>query len=180
MAIKIPTLAMMKKNRLITTYEYSVESLLRNIHGGLCTKMEYIDVPFILHNEEDGVLLNKIISSFRKKGHTLEKVAEVPEKKTSPDGNIIEYVAVRLRIHIEPHVFIEKTEKKTVEKIIPTNRLDAVESDEEETAGTKAKKEPKKIIKKASNVGMKLIRKAKKKVVTKVKTKAKTKKKVRG
>ena len=179
MAIKIPTLDQMKKDRLNTTYEYSVEGLLRNIHAGLCNKMEYIDVPFILHTEEDRELLDNIISSFRKKGHTLEKVAEVPEKKAGPDGRIIDYIAVRLRIHIEKHVFIEKAEKKTVEKIIPTNRLDAVDSDDE-NVGEKTKKDSKKVIKKANNVPMKLIRKSKKKIVNKVKAKAKTKNRFRG
>jgi len=108
MAIKIPTLKQMKRDRSKTTYEYSVNSLLSNIHAGICSKQEYLDVPFMLHNEEDRAILEKIITEFNLKGHKLEKVAEVPEKRADQQGKIVEYIAVRLRIHIEPLTFSGK------------------------------------------------------------------------
>jgi len=169
MAVVIPTLKQMKKDRVKTTYEYSVRGIIDNIHRGICAKFEYIDVPYMVHNQEDKELLDKIITNFNKKGHKLEKVAEVPEKKAGPQGQMVEYVAVRLRIHIEPLVFVEKkSEKKVVEKMIPQTRLDSIEESESavKEIETKVKKEKKPKLKMARKITLK--RKTKKKVIGKI------------
>lgn len=119
---KIPTLADMMKNRASTTMDYSVEAVLRIIHGGLCARVEFVDFPFASYNEEDNATLETIIQELVKKDYKIQQIANIPQQQLLPQGMLNYHTIVHridLREITEPQFkFHDKDEKKTAKKIM--------------------------------------------------------------
>src|SRR5690348_8076689 len=83
---KVPTLEQMKKDRYKKVLEVSTQGFLNNIHGAICAKMDFVDIPFFVYNEEDKEILDKVIVRFRDKNYNIEKMAEIPQQQMTPSG----------------------------------------------------------------------------------------------
>jgi len=122
-AVKIPTLEQMKKDRLQKTMRYSIESMLTSIHSGLCAKMEFIDIPFVVYNEEDKGVLDKIVAEFKKKKYVIEKMAEIPNQHMT-SGGLTTFITVINRVNLgEPRMkFVAKMEKEEVKSKVKAGK----------------------------------------------------------
>ena len=108
MSVKIPTLLQMKQDRIKKVTENSTMGFLNTIHAGLCNKLEYIDIPFNVLNDEDRKILDDIIAGFKAKDYNLEKINELPFQAMTQMG-LISGINVIHRFQLEPRIkFIEK------------------------------------------------------------------------
>lgn len=116
-ATKIPTLEQMKKERYAKVLEYSTTGFLTNIHGAICAKMEFVDIPFFIYGDEDKEILDKIISRFRAKKYNIEKMADIPQQQMTPSG-IVSFTNTihRFQIGESRMKFIVKIDKKEKEE----------------------------------------------------------------
>jgi len=114
MLVKIPTLVQMKKDRVKKVTEHSTMGFLNTIHAGLCNRLEYIDIPFNVLNDEDRKILDSIIEGFKSKDYNFEKINEIPFQAMTPMG-LISGVNVIHRFQLEPRIkFIEKKDESAV------------------------------------------------------------------
>lgn len=109
---KIPTLEQMKKDRYDKVLRYSIQGFLNNIHGAICAKMEFVDIPFIVYGEEDRKILDTMIEEFKKKKYDIQKMADLPQQLPTPNGVVsVTNVVHRVQIGESKMKFILKMQK---------------------------------------------------------------------
>ena len=97
----------------------SVQGFLNNIHGAICAKMEFVDIPFFIYGEEDKQILDKIIEKFRGKKYEIQKLNDVAQQQITPMGIVSFTNSVhRFNIGESKMRFIVKMDKKENKEMV--------------------------------------------------------------
>jgi len=99
--IKIPALGKVKAGLSEWVLENSITGALQQVRAGLSNSMDYIDTTFIVNNDSDYDLNEKVLSKFREAGYDIELVNKTHQPVKLPDGKEFTRVFLVNRYHLK-------------------------------------------------------------------------------
>ena len=126
--IKIPALGEVKAGMNEWLLGSSIVGVLQQVRTGLSNDMDYIDTTFIVNNDSDYDLNEKVLFKFREAGYDIELVKKTHESVKLPDGKKFTRVFLVNRYHLKDRKNLNASETsqalqsfKRIKNILSTN-----------------------------------------------------------
>jgi len=86
--INIPTLEEIKKQRYTRVKNESSSSIVTAIHAAICSGVFYVDIPYVIQNNEDEKIMIEVFEEFKNKGYKFDIIDTMDQDCDSPFGKL--------------------------------------------------------------------------------------------